>query len=109
MHLCEISPHTRDWVDSSILSAPRADERGGPGSELRCDPHGRVPTLMASPWPGGKATHVVHWSVSRVLDGTDGQQQRVLSVAERRRVQGLPDDYVLRGTVKEVSPHPLAN
>ncbi|BEJ16276.1 hypothetical protein CspHIS471_0508810 [Cutaneotrichosporon sp. HIS471] len=79
------------FVLDLVRHAPRADEpRAGPGAELRCDPHGAVPTIQRNPFPGRKSTLTIHWN-----------SHRVLSVAERRRVQGLPDSYVLRGSIKD--------
>lgn len=90
------SPSVR-WLggaaDGRIDAAPLRFNVRGPGPQDRLDPHGHVPTIMGSPWPGGKARGTVHWD-----------QNRVLSVAERRRVQGLPDNYILRGSVAEVGP-----
>ncbi|GMK55477.1 hypothetical protein CspeluHIS016_0205330 [Cutaneotrichosporon spelunceum] len=83
--------HPPASVVELVLSAPRADTpRTGRGANLRCDPHGAVPTLQGNPFPGGNSTLTIHWNAHRVL-----------SVAERRRVQGLPDSYVLRGSAKD--------
>ncbi|BEJ01033.1 hypothetical protein CcaverHIS631_0508900 [Cutaneotrichosporon cavernicola] len=85
------TPYPSPFVLDLVRHAPRADEpRAGPGAELRCDPHGAVPTIQSNPFPGRKSTLTIHWNAHRVL-----------SVAERRRVQGLPDSYILRGSIKD--------
>ncbi|KLT45503.1 S-adenosyl-L-methionine-dependent methyltransferase [Cutaneotrichosporon oleaginosum] len=76
---------------TSVFSAPKANEPYiGPGNILRCNPHRAVPTIQSNPFPGRNSTLTIHW-----------MSHRVLSVAERRRIQGLPDSYILRGPVKE--------
>lgn len=50
---------------------------------------------------GAKATNPLHWRVSCIkLDPADKQDNRQLSLLERRRFQGFPDGYKLKGPLE---------
>ena len=74
------------------------------------DPKGGFFTLLTESATGGKYTGPVHWDVSLLRHSTvallcaDPQQRRTFTVAERKRIQGVPDKYDLHGSVAEVSP-----
>jgi site-specific DNA-cytosine methylase len=61
------------------------------GNAQRIDPDSGASTLLTSSGPGGKYTRPVHYD-----------QVRTLTIAERKRLQGVPDDYVLYGRIGDV-------
>ena len=63
------------------------------GHSRRINPDRGAMTLITTSGPGGKYTGPIHYD-----------QRRTLTVAERKRLQGVPDDYHLVGCVENVSP-----
>jgi len=63
------------------------------GHSRRINPDRGAMTLITTSGPGGKYTGPIHYD-----------QRRTLTVAERKRLQGVPDDYNLVGSVEDVSP-----
>ena len=61
------------------------------GNLRRINPDRGATTLLTDSAPGGMYTGAIHWD-----------QRRTLTVAERKRIQGVPDSYVLHGTVQQV-------
>jgi site-specific DNA-cytosine methylase len=49
-------------------------------------------TLLTDSAPGGKTTGAIHYD-----------KRRTLTVAERKRLQGVPDKYHICGKVEDVS------
>lgn len=64
------------------------------GKYRRINPDRGATTLLTDSAPGQMYTGAIHWD-----------QRRTLTVAERKRLQGVPDSYVLKGTVQEVRHH----
>jgi hypothetical protein len=52
-------------------------------------------TLLTDSAPGGKNSGAIHYD-----------QNRTLTVAERKRLQGVPDAYHICGSVEDVSQAP---
>ncbi|KAK4686196.1 hypothetical protein P7C73_g3942, partial [Tremellales sp. Uapishka_1] len=75
------------------------------GTLRATNPAGGFCTLLTSCRPGGRYTGPFHWDVGREIMSTGTadapQQWRLFTVAERKRIQGVPDDYTLCGTVAE--------
>jgi site-specific DNA-cytosine methylase len=61
------------------------------GNARRITADGGAHTLLTTSGPGGKYTGPVHYD-----------QVRTLTVAERKRIQGVPDNYILVGNVHDV-------
>lgn len=61
------------------------------GNARRINADAGAHTLLTTSGPGGKYTGPIHYD-----------QVRTLTVAERKRIQGVPDDYILVGNVHDV-------
>jgi site-specific DNA-cytosine methylase len=61
------------------------------GNARRINVDAGAHTLLTTSGPGGKYTGPVHYD-----------QVRTLTVAERKRIQGVPDNYTLVGNVHDV-------
>ncbi|ORY24064.1 S-adenosyl-L-methionine-dependent methyltransferase [Naematelia encephala] len=89
-HTSHRSQRELDIIFGASTYAGRPGQRDIRGCERMTDPNGSFSTLMTSSRPGGKYTGPIHWN-----------QRRTFSVAERKRIQGVPDDYILKGSIED--------
>jgi site-specific DNA-cytosine methylase len=70
----------------------RQSEAYDEGNSRRINPDRGALTLLTDSAPGGKNSGAIHYD-----------QDRTLTIAERKRLQGVPDKYHICGSVEDVS------
>jgi site-specific DNA-cytosine methylase len=75
-----------------LYTFARQSEAHDEGNSRRINPDRGALTLLTDSTPGGKNSGAIHYD-----------QNRTLTVAERKRLQGVPDQYHICGSVEDVS------